>query len=300
MKFTKMHGIGNDYIYVNCFEENVSNPEKLSVVVSDVRKGIGSDGLVLIMPSDKADFRMRIFNADGSEAMMCGNATRCIGKYVYEKGLTNKTDVTLETNSGIKILKLEVSDGKVKSITVDMGKAVLEPKNIPVKSELDRFINQPVEVCGKTYNMTCVSMGNPHAVIFVDDVDSLDLERTGTFFENHEIFPNRVNTEFIQVIDSHTLKMRVWERGSGETFACGTGACASTVAAVLNGICPRDEKILIHLRGGDLTITYQSDETVIMTGGAEFICDGIIEDDYIRKMEENLCSCTESERNEMK
>ena len=296
MKFTKMHGIGNDYIYVNCFEENVSDPQKLSVVVSDVRKGIGSDGLVLIMPSDNADFRMRIFNADGSEAMMCGNATRCIGKYVYEKGLTDKTDITLETNSGIKILKLGISDGKVENITVDMGKAVLEPQNIPVKSNLSRFINQPVEVCGKIYNMTCVSMGNPHAVIFVDDVNSIDLERTGTFFENHEIFPDRVNTEFIQVIDSHTLKMRVWERGSGETFACGTGACASAVSAVLNGICSHDEEILIHLRGGDLTIIYKSDGTVIMTGSAEFICDGIIDDDYIKKMEENLCSCTESER----
>ena len=286
MKFTKMHGIGNDYIYINCFEEKVAEPEKVSVVLSDVRKGIGSDGLVLIMPSDIADFRMRIFNADGSEAMMCGNATRCIGKYVYEKGLTEKTNITLETNSGIKILKLNIIDGKVKSVTVDMGRAILVPKDIPVNSKLERFIDQPVEVNGQIYNMTCISMGNPHAVIFTDNIDSLDLEKIGPDFENHELFPNRVNTEFIEVINDHTLKMRVWERGSGETFACGTGACASAVAAVLNGICRHDEKILIHLRGGDLAITYNSDETVIMEGPAEFICDGTVDDEYINSAKE--------------
>lgn len=286
MKFTKMHGIGNDYIYVNCFTETVTDPEKVSVILSDVRKGIGSDGLVLIMPSDKADFRMRIFNADGSEAMMCGNATRCIGKYVYEKYLTDKTKITLETNSGIKHLTLAVSGGKVSSVTVDMGKAVLVPKDIPLNSPLERFIAQPVEVGGRSYDMTCVSMGNPHAVLFMDDIDSLDLEKLGPQFENHELFPARVNTEFIQVTDSHTLRMRVWERGSGETFACGTGACASAVAAVLNGICPRDEDILIHLRGGDLVINYRSDETVIMTGPAEFICEGTVDDEYIEKAKE--------------
>ena len=286
MKFTKMHGIGNDYIYINCFEEKVAEPEKVSVVLSDIRKGIGSDGLVLIMPSDIADFRMRIFNADGSEAMMCGNATRCIGKYVYEKGLTEKTNITLETNSGIKILKLNIIDGKVESVTVDMGRAILVPKDIPVNSKLERFIDQPVEVNGQICNMTCVSMGNPHAVIFTDNIDSLYLEKIGPHFENHELFPNRVNTEFIEVINDHTLKMRVWERGSGETFACGTGACASAVAAVLNGICRHDEKILIHLRGGDLAITYNSDETVIMEGPAEFICDGTVDDEYINSAKE--------------
>ena len=288
MKFTKMHGIGNDYIYVNCFEEKVDEPEKVSVVLSDVRKGIGSDGLVLIMPSDKADFRMRIFNADGSEAMMCGNATRCIGKYVYERGLTDKTDITLETNSGIKYLTLTVKNGIVEAVTVDMGKAILTPADIPVKSQLGRFISQPLEADGRTWNVTCVSMGNPHAVIFTDDIGCLDLEKTGPQFENHELFPNRINTEFIQVVDSHTLSMRVWERGSGETYACGTGACASAVAAVLNGICPHDEEILIHLRGGDLTITYKSDETVIMKGPAEFICDGEVKDEYIEKSKENV------------
>ena len=263
MKFTKMHGIGNDYIYINCFEETVDEPEKVSVVLSDVRKGIGSDGLVLIMPSDKADFRMRIFNADGSEAMMCGNATRCIGKYVYDRGLTDKTEVSLETNSGIKYLTLFVKDGKVSEVMVDMGKAILVPRDIPVNSDLDRFISQPVIVGGKEYPLTCVSMGNPHAVLFTKDIYSLDLEKTGPLFENHELFPNRINTEFIEVLDSRTLNMRVWERGSGETYACGTGACASAVAAVLNGYCKHDEEILIHLRGGDLTIVYRSDDQYI-------------------------------------
>lgn len=288
MKFSKMHGIGNDYIYVNCFDETVNEPEKVSVIVSDRHKGIGSDGLVLILPSEKADFRMRIFNADGSEAMMCGNATRCIGKYVYDKGMTEKTEITLETNSGIKYLKLFTENNKVKLVQVDMGKAILNPAEIPVKSDLEKFINQPVTVAGKVYNMTCVSMGNPHAVIFTEGTDNLDLEKIGADFENHEIFPNRVNTEFVEVIDSHTLKMRVWERGSGETFACGTGTCATVVAAVLNGICPCDEEILVHLRGGDLRITYKSDGTVMMTGEAEHICDGIVSDEFLNSKKENV------------
>lgn len=288
MNFSKMHGIGNDYIYVNCFEENISEPEKISVVVSNRRFGIGSDGLVLIMPSDKADFRMRIFNADGSEAMMCGNATRCIGKYVYDMGLTNKTDITLETNSGIKYLKLFVRDNKVESVRVDMGKAILKPSDIPVKSSLDMFVAQPVIVNGTEYKLTCVSMGNPHAVLFTENIDSLDLEKIGSHFENHEIFPNRVNTEFVEVIDGHTLKMRVWERGSGETFACGTGACATVVAAVLNGFCKHDEEILVHLRGGDLRITYQSNGTVMMTGPATYVFEGTIDDKFLSEEMENV------------
>lgn len=289
MKFTKMHGIGNDYIYVNCFEESVDEPEKVSMILSDVRKGIGSDGLVMIMPSDKADFRMRMFNIDGSEGKMCGNATRCIGKYVYEKGLTDKKEITLETLSGIKYLTLFVnSDNKVELVKVDMGKAILEPENIPVDYKGDRFINVPVEVNGGTYNLTCVSMGNPHAVLFTENIADLDLEKIGCHFENHKLFPERINTEFIEVIDEHTLNMRVWERGSGETFACGTGACASAVAAVLNGYCKYDEEILIHLRGGDLHITYQSDGTVMMTGSADFICDGVVDDNYINMMKECL------------
>lgn len=288
MKFSKMHGIGNDYIYVKCFDEKISEPEKVSVILSDRHKGIGSDGLVLIMPSDKADFRMRIFNADGSEAMMCGNATRCIGKYVYDMGLTDKTQITLETNSGIKHLSLFLKDNKVDSVTVDMGKAVLKPTDIPVNSDLETFISQPVEVGGKVYDITCVSMGNPHAVIFTQNIDSLDLEKIGPDFENHSLFPNRVNTEFCEVIDSRTLKMRVWERGSGETFACGTGTCATVVAAVLNGICRHDEEVLVHLRGGDLRITYKTDGTVIMNGPAAYVFSGEVDDDMINSAKEDV------------
>ena len=288
MKFSKMHGIGNDYIYVNCFEETVNEPEKVSAVLSDRHKGVGGDGLVLIMPSEIADFRMRIFNADGSEAMMCGNATRCIGKYVYDMGLTDKTEITLETNSGIKYLKLYLKGDKVELVTVDMGKAILVPKDIPVNSDLDRFVSQPVEVCGRTWDITCVSMGNPHAVIFTEGVAELDLEKIGPHFENHELFPNRVNTEFAEVIDDHTLNMRVWERGSGETFACGTGTCATVVAAVLNGICKQDEEILVHLRGGDLRITYKSDGTVLMTGPAEYVFEGNVSEEFINKAKENV------------
>ena len=282
MKFTKMHGIGNDYIYVNCFEEKVDNPEKVSIYVSDRRKGIGSDGLVMIMPSDKADFRMRIFNADGSEAMMCGNATRCIGKYVYDKGLTDKTEITLETNSGIKYLTLFPENGKVEFVEVDMGKAILTPKDIPVNSDKESFISEPVEVDGKEYKITCVSMGNPHAIVYMDDIKDLEREKIGPSFENHKLFPDRINTEFIEVIDSHTLNMRVWERGSGETFACGTGACASVVASVLNGYCNHDEEVTVHLRGGDLKITWNSDGTVIMKGPAALICDGDIDVSHIK------------------
>lgn len=288
MKFSKMHGAGNDYIYVNCFEENVTDPEKLAVILSRRHYSVGSDGLVLIMPSDKADFRMRIFNADGSEAMMCGNATRCIGKYVYGFGLTAKTDITLETNSGIKYLTLFTENGKVRKVTVDMGKAILTPRDIPIDSSLERFIAQPVTADGITYKVTAVSMGNPHAVIFTDDVDSLDLEKIGPPMENHELFPNRVNTEFVQVINSRTLKMRVWERGSGETYACGTGTCATVVAACLNGICRQDEDVLVHLVGGDLTINYKSDGTVLMTGGAEYVYTGEVSDEYIKSEMERL------------
>ncbi len=276
MKFTKMHGIGNCYIYVNCSEETVENPQELAIKVSDVHFGIGADGLVMICPSDKADFKMRIFNADGSEAKMCGNASRCVGKYVYEKGLTNKKEVTLETLSGIKILKLEEKNGEIASVTVDMGKISLNPRDIPVLSDKDKFIDEPVEVGGKTVNITAVSVGNPHAVVFVENVDELDLEEIGPMFENHKLFPDRVNTEFIHVIDENTLKMRVWERGSGETWACGTGACASVAAAVENGYCKKDTEITVHLRGGDLKIVYQSDGHIIKRGPAAFICDGVL------------------------
>ena len=278
LTFSKMHGIGNDYIYINCFKETVTDPEKLSVFLSDVRFGVGSDGLVLILPSEVADFRMRIFNADGSEAMMCGNATRCIGKYVYDMGMTDKTEISLETNSGIKYLTLYPdANNKIESVKVDMGKAILVPREIPVNSDLERFIAQPVTVDGKEYAMTCVSMGNPHAVVFLPEVDSLDLEKIGPSFEHHKLFPDRVNTEFVRVIDDHTLQMRVWERGSGETFACGTGTCATVVAAVLNGFCKKEEEILVHLRGGDLRIIYHEDDTVTMIGPATYVCEGKME-----------------------
>lgn len=279
LTFSKMHGIGNDYIYINCFQETVTDPEKLSIFMSNVRFGVGSDGLVLILPSEVADFRMRIFNADGSEAMMCGNATRCVGKYVYEHGMTDKTEVSLETNSGIKYLTLYVNEAtnKVDAVKVDMGKAILKPAEIPVADDGERFIAKPVVVDGVSYDMTCVSMGNPHAVVFLPEIDSLDLEKIGPSFEHHPLFPNRVNTEFIRVIDDHTLQMRVWERGSGETFACGTGACAAAVASVLNGYCKLEQEILIHLRGGDLRIIYHNDESVTMIGPATFIFEGKME-----------------------
>lgn len=280
MKFTKMHGAGNDYIYINCFEETVENPEELSIKLSDRHFGIGGDGLILIMPSKVADFRMRMFNNDGSEGKMCGNGTRCIGKYVYDYHLTDKKEITLETLSGIKTLKLFTDENdKVTSVTVDMDKAILKSSEVPVKSNLDTFINQPVDVNGTTYNMTCVSMGNPHAVIFMpkNTIDNLDLEHIGKYFENHEIFPDKVNTEFVEVLDSTTLKMRVWERGTGETLACGTGTCATVVASVLNGYCEYNQDVLVHLRGGDLKVKYQKDGEVFMTGNAIKVFDGEID-----------------------
>lgn len=277
MKFTKMQGIGNDYVYVNCFEETVADPERVSEIISDRHFGIGADGLVLIMPSDKADFRMRMFNADGSEGNMCGNATRCIGKFVYDNYLTDKTSITLETRSGIKKLTLYPENGKVKTVLVDMGKAVLKPADIPMNVSGDTFINKPITVDGKEVFITAVSMGNPHAVTYVDDVDSLELEKIGPSFGNHPLFPERVNTEFIKILDESTMQMRVWERGSGETWACGTGACAATAASVLNGYFPHDKEITVKLRGGDLFITYKSDGTVLMRGPAETVFTGEID-----------------------
>ena len=271
-----MHGTGNDYVYVNCFEETVENPEKISEIISDRHFGIGSDGLVLIMPSEKADFRMRMFNADGSEGMMCGNATRCIGKYVFDNRMTDKTEITLETLAGIKILKFNLNDkGEVETVQVNMGEPELVPKNIPIDSELDRFIQEDVEVDGKTYKVTGVSMGNPHAVTFIDDTDSLEIEKIGPKFENHPLFPRRINTEFAQIVDDKTIKMRVWERGAGETLACGTGACATMVAANLSGLVG-DEADLVLL-GGTLHIKWdKNDNCVYMTGPAAFVFDGEI------------------------
>ena len=277
--FTKMHGIGNDYVYVNCMEKELEKPGEVSIAVSPRHFSVGSDGLIMICASDKADAKMRIFNADGSEAKMCGNGIRCVGKYLYDKGIVNKTEVTVDTLSGIKILKLNVVDGKVDTVRVDMGKAILEPEKIPVIAP-EIMINKPVTVAGKEYGLTAVSMGNPHAVCFVDDVDSLDLEKIGPDFENLSIFPDRVNTEFVRVIDDKTLQMRVWERGSGETYACGTGTCATVVAACLNGICKQDTDVTVHLIGGDLVIRYCSDGTVFMTGKAETAYEGVFEYEY--------------------
>ncbi|MBQ1283578.1 MAG: diaminopimelate epimerase [Clostridia bacterium] len=280
MKFTKMHGIGNDYIYFNCLDNDIKDPNGLSIALSDRHVGVGGDGIVMIMRSKVADFRMRMFNADGSEGKMCGNATRCIGKYVYEKGLTDKTEFTLETLGGIKVLKLNVSDGKVISVTVDMGKAILKPADIPVLLDGDCIVSKKTILAGKEHEITCVSMGNPHCVIFTKDIDNLNLEKIGPDYENDPIFPERVNTEFVEIIDNKTLKMRVWERGSGETWACGTGASAVCVAAVLNGICDYDTDVLVKLRGGDLTINYKKDGTVYMTGPATFVFDGELEKEF--------------------
>lgn len=276
MKFTKMHGAGNDYIYVNCFKEKVGNPSEVARKVSDRHFGIGSDGLVLILPSDWADFRMRMFNSDGSEAEMCGNAIRCVGKYVYDNGMADKTVLKIETPGGIKTLELVVENGKVSGVKVDMGEPVLEPAGIPVDSRLERFINQPVEVDGKVYNVTCVSMGNPHAVTYVEDTDKFPLEVVGPGMETHKLYPRKINAEFVQVIDRATLKMRVWERGAGETLACGTGACAVLVASVLNGIS--DRKAVVRLSGGNLLIEWnEKDNHVYMTGPAARVFDGEIE-----------------------
>ena len=272
MKFTKMHGIGNDYIYFNCLEKEIENPEELSIKLSDRHFGVGGDGIVLILPSDKADFRMRMFNADGSEGKMCGNATRCIGKYVYDKGITDKKERTLETLSGIKTLKLSVNEkNKVESVEVNMGEAILKASEIPVKSDKEKVINERIKIADSEYNITCVSMGNPHCVVYMDEIDNLDLEKLGPKFENDSIFPERVNTEFIKVIDENTLKMRVWERGSGETWACGTGACAAVVSSVLNGYCKYDTPIKIKLLGGELTIKFMKNGLVYMSGPAEFV-----------------------------
>lgn len=275
MKFTKMHGIGNDYVYVNCFEESVKNPAEVSKFVSNRHFGIGSDGLILISPSAIADFRMSIYNADGSQAEMCGNGIRCVAKYVYDYGLTDKTEISVETLAGIKYLRLQVENGKVASVEVNMGAPILEPKEIPVAVEESPVVNVPVEVKGKIYHMTCVSMGNPHAIIFMNNVKDLDIEAIGPYFENHTVFPKRTNTEFVEVLDRNTVNMRVWERGSDETLACGTGACATTVACILND--KTENEVTVHLLGGDLKIRWDREANqVYMTGPATVVFDGEI------------------------
>ena len=254
MKFTKMHGIGNDYVYVNCFEETVENPSAVARYVSDRHFGIGSDGLILIKPSKIADCEMDMYNLDGSQGAMCGNGIRCVAKYAYDYGIVDKEHISVATKSGIKYLDLTVENGKVSQVKVNMGSPILTARQIPVVSEKEEVINEPLDVNGKIYYITAVSMGNPHAVVFLQEIDSLNLEKIGPSFEHHPLFPNRVNTEFIRVIDDHTLQMRVWERGSGETFACGTGACATMVAANLNGLV--DDEADLVLLGGTLHIKW--------------------------------------------
>lgn len=276
MRFTKMHGLGNDYVYINCFEETVENPSQLAAWISDRHFGIGSDGLVLILPSEIADFRMRMFNADGSEAQMCGNAIRCVGKYVYDHGMTRSTTLMIETLAGIKVLELELDNsGKVRLVRADMGIPVLKPREVPVNSPLDIFIDQPVWVDSSEFRVTCVSMGNPHAVSFVGDVSSFPLEKVGPQMENHPLFPERINAEFVQVLTREHLKMRVWERGAGETMACGTGACAVLVAAYLNGLSERNA--VVELPGGKLQIEWNTDNGhVYKTGPATVVFTGEI------------------------
>ena len=276
MKFTKMHGLGNDYVYVNCFEEKIDNPPAVARFVSDRHFGIGSDGLIMINPSKTADFEMEMYNADGSRGEMCGNGIRCVAKYVYDYGLTDKTQISVETLGGIKYLDLTVEDGKVSLVKVDMGKPELEADLIPIISEREQVIDEPIEVDGKEYHMTGVSMGDPHAVIYVDDVKGLDLEKIGPKFENHERFPKRINTEFVHCIDRQTVEMRVWERGSGETLACGTGACAVAVSSILNNLT--DTQVTVKLLGGDLQIEWDREkDRVFMTGPATVVFDGVID-----------------------
>ena len=310
MKFTKMHGLGNDYVYVNCFEEKIDNPPAVARFVSDRHFGIGSDGLIMINPSKTADFEMEMYNADGSRGEMCGNGIRCVAKYVYDYGLTDKTQISVETLGGIIYLDLTVEDGKVSLVKVDMGKPELEASKVPVDvnalveykaayrntykndaklcplavKALDNVenavINEAILVDGKSYDITGVSMGNPHDIVYLDndiDITKFDIEKVGPYFENHKAFPERINTEFVQVLDRKTLNMRVWERGSGETFACGTGTCATVVATVLNGMCDSKD-VTVHLLGGDLKITWDEESgDVYMEGPAATVFTGEIE-----------------------
>ena len=277
VKFTKMHGCGNDYVYINCMEKMLENPAQVAIKVSDRHFGIGSDGLILICPSEIADFRMRMYNADGSEAQMCGNGIRCVGKYVYDHGLTKKTSVTIETLAGMKYLTFIVENDKVVQVTVDMGEPITEAEKIPVKAEKSPVISAPFFVQGKEYPLTCVSMGNPHAVLFVEDTDSIAIEEIGPYFEHQECFPERTNTEFVQILDRKTMRMRVWERGSGETLACGTGACASVYAAILNG--KTEDEVSVQLLGGTLQIRYDRElHKIFMTGPAVTVFEGEIEE----------------------
>lgn len=278
LHFTKMHGCGNDYIYFNCFEDPVESPEKLAVRLSDRHKGVGGDGVILICPPEapENDARMRMFNLDGSEGKMCGNGIRCVAKFVYDSGIARKRELKIETLSGVKTCLVHEKDGKAEAVTVDMGKAVLRPEEIPVKLSGEAVIGRKVTVAGEEREITCCSMGNPHCTVFVPSVDKLDLSSLGPKFEKDPLFPQGVNAGFVEVIDEHTLKARIWEKGSGETMACGTGTCAAVVAAVLNGYCKQDRDIRVLLKGGELTMNYTGGR-VLMTGRAEKVYDGVVE-----------------------
>ncbi len=280
IKFTKMHGIGNDYIYVNCMDAELPNPEDIAIKMSARHFSVGSDGLVMICKSEIADAKMRMFNADGSEGKMCGNAIRCIGKYLYDNKIINKTEIAVETLSGIKYLELSLDEkGYVDTVSVDMGIASFEPASIPVVSN-SPVIDEACIVDGVEYKITAVSMGNPHCVIYVDDPYKFDLEKKGSYFENNKLFPERVNTEFVKIISDNHLQMRVWERGSGETWACGTGACAVAAASVKQKICSFDTPITIDLRGGSLEIIVKKDFRIIMKGQARKAYEGVYEYEY--------------------
>lgn len=276
MKFTKMQGIGNDYVYVNCFKEQIENPSQAAIKVSDRHFGVGSDGLILIKPSDVADFEMEMYNADGSQGAMCGNGIRCVAKYVYDYHLTDKTSISVNTKSGIKYLDLTVEDGKVKEVKVNMGAPILNTAEIPMIYGKEQVIAQPLNINQNLYEVTAVSMGNPHVIVYMEDVKNLKIEEVGPYFEKSSVFPESVNTEFVRVIDRNTVEMRVWERGSGETLACGTGACAVAVACILNGYT--EDQVTVKLLGGDLKIFWDREaDLVYMTGPAEVVFDGEIQ-----------------------
>lgn len=280
MKFTKMHGCGNDYVYINGFTEKVADKPKAVVALSDRHFGIGSDGVIFINPSQQADFEMEMYNADGTRAEMCGNGIRCVGKYVYDHGMTDKTSITVESFGKVKYLDLTVENGKVVKVKVNMGKPELTAKDVPVVSVHEQVIDEEIIVKEKSYRMTCVSMGNPHAVVFMDDVEHLAIEEIGPYFENHERFPNRTNTEFVQVIDDSHVKMRVWERGTGETLACGTGCCATAVACVLNRLT--GAHVTVQVLGGEIEIYWdQKENLVYMTGPAVTVFEGETEEAYV-------------------
>lgn len=276
MKFTKMHGIGNDYVYVDCTKEPLKNPEETARLVSDRHKGIGGDGLILIHPSEEADFEMAMYNADGSYGKMCGNGIRCVAKYVYDYGLTDQTSITIESFGQVKYLCLTLgADGKVSTVRVNMGAPILTASEIPVVSGNEQVVDEDIEVDGQHYKMTCVSMGNPHAIVFLKHLSDFEIEKIGPRFEHHTRFPERVNTEFVRVIDRNTVQMRVWERGTGETLACGTGCCATVVACVLNGLT--DTKVTVKVLGGELLCEWEQTENLVyMTGPAETVFDGEI------------------------